>query len=417
VALFLSTSLTFTGTCSAASIKLPPNPAETTQEEEEVTNEEPVGVTTEETSLDQDSKTTKLENGGATAKESTAAAAAACRWGEHCPDHTTNPSAQTESKKKNDSITSTLDSLDPQPHIPFVPPNNMKPSTTTTTTSHTNNIHPPEGFVITSRVYTDPDDKLAHFDSSGSIVLEYLDCGALGSTTSPLQLKHAYFRHAMPRAAPHLLWSGTEFGTHPQLLIPLAPLKLLLNSGEEQLFVPGNVILLEDVLQGGHKIQSPQNKDVSVMLLTLPQHYHHVGKDRVSLQTSSGRNDDAIRVCGSSLLALRSGQLLKQQIRQGIFAGIGLGLSGMMAFFLGKVAPLWLSVGVGGMCFMVGGTYATVTCGEYLWQEGELALERRRLAGVRQTTTTSSEQEEQQEKEDMLLKEQELLLKEEQVGR
>ena len=61
-----------------------------------------------------------------------------------------------------------------------------------------------------------------------------------------------------------------------------------------------------------------------------------------------------------------------------------------MAFFLGKVAPLWLSVGVGGMCFIVGGTYATVTCGEYLWQEGELALERRRLASSRQTGTTPS---------------------------
>jgi hypothetical protein len=73
--------------------------------------------------------------------------------------------------------------------------------------------------------------------------------------------------------------------------------------------------------------------------------------------------------------------MLPQIVRRALFGGIGLGLTSLGAVFLGKVAPLWLSVGVGGLCFITGGTYATITCGEYMWQEVELALERRRLKG------------------------------------
>jgi hypothetical protein len=284
-----------------------------------------------------------------------------CRWGEHCPDTITphpkhdNDSAQHH-KHDNDNHTD---------HLPPFVTHSTNPTKT-----------PPEGFILTSRVYTDPTDKLAHFDSAQKVSLEYWECGVVGSTTSPLNVKHAYFRHALPRAAP-TLWSGTEYGTHPQLLIPLKPLELLLNSGEEQAFQPGDVILLEDVIQGGHKIRS-QDGDLSALLLTLPQHVSlNSSRRAVFCQTPSSRSR------------------MLPQIRKALFGGIGLGLSSLGAVFLGKVAPLWLSVGVGGLCFITGGTYAAVTCGEYAWQEVELALERQRLKGEEQVEGEQGEEEEE----------------------
>jgi hypothetical protein len=276
-----------------------------------------------------------------------------CRWGEHCPD--------TGTPHKNDNHTA---------HLPSFVTTSIHPKKT-----------PPEGFVITSRVYTDPVDKLAHFDGENKVILEYWDCGVVGSTTSPLNVKHAYFRHALPRAAP-TLWSGTEYGTHPQLLIPLKPLELILNSGELQAFEAGDVILLEDVIKGGHKICS-QEEDLSALLLTLPQQYHYVGTDYICLTS-------ARRACQTS----SNSQLLK--IRKALFGSIGLGLSSLGAVFLGKVAPLWLSVGVCGLCFITGGTYAAIQCGEYVWQEVDLALERQRLKGEVEETEEEEDEEEEQ---------------------
>jgi len=346
---------------------VPPNP-ENSQEEKQQTNEPPQDTSEEATTTPEQPKTTSVAKDKKSDSSSTT-----CRWGEHCPDKE-NTAATPQKQHDNTSET--------ELHIPFVSNKNSAAAAS-----------PPEGFAITSRVYTDPDDKLAHFDTSSHIVLEYLDCGASGSTTSALKVKNAYFRHAMPRAAPHL-WSGTEYGTHPQLLIPLKPLELLLNSGEQQVFDAGDVILLEDVLAAGHKIRSPHDhQDMSALLLTLPQHYHHVGKDRVSL-TSSNRNK-AIVGCETSRDAL-----IRERLRKTVFAGIGLGLSSLFAVFLGKVAPLWLSVGVGGICFITGGTYAAVQCGEYIWQEGELAMERRRLKAQYQ-----EDEEELVVQEDLMVKE------------
>lgn len=375
---------------SAASINVPPNPAAENSQEEKQQSDDSTTHTEESATASEQLKTADVKLGAQTstdaAKKDTSSSTSTtttCRWGEHCPDGNNTPG-----QKQNDSTSET------EHHIPFVPNKNTAGSAAAAAAAR-----PPEGFHITSRVYTDPDDKLAHFDTTSHILLEYLECGARGSTTSPLQIKNAYFRHAMPKQAPHL-WSGTEFGTHPQLLIPLKPLELLLNSGEQRLFEAGDVILLEDVLAAGHKIRSPnEHQDMSALLLTLPQHYHHVGKDRVSL-TTSNRNK-AIVGCETSRDAL-----IRERIRKTIFAGIGLGLSSFFAVFLGKVAPLWLSVGVGGTCFIVGGTYATVQCGEYMWQEGELAVERRWLKAQYQ-----------QDEEEILLHQEELLLKEEQAGR
>ena len=149
---------------------------------------------------------------------------------------------------------------------------------------------PPQGFELTSRVYTDPSDKLAHFDNDLSIVLPYWECGVMGSTTIPIPLQHMTIRHLLAGSKPNMFSKGTaESGgiPHPELIIALSPLEIVLNSGQVQTFQPGNVILLENGVSGGHKLQSipgQSQQDMTVVIVTLPQHYHHLGKDKVSLQ-------------------------------------------------------------------------------------------------------------------------------------
>ena len=58
-------------------------------------------------------------------------------------------------------------------------------------------------------------------------------------------------------------------------------------------------------------------------------------------------------------------------IRKVILSSIGLTLSSAFAYFLSKVAPLQLAVGVGGLCIIAGGTYASVLGGEWICDEVE----------------------------------------------
>ena len=161
-----------------------------------------------------------------------------CRWGEPC-----------NSNHSTDSIDNTSTGL------PFV-----------TKTQHA----PPEGFLVDARVFTDPNDKLAHFDIT-KLQLPYFDCASTGITTSPLKLQYAYFRHTFS-ASPR--FEGSEFDNHAVILVTLHQSIIIeLNSGESQTFLPGSVILLEDVVAGGHKCKSPDGHDVTVLLLTLPHHY------------------------------------------------------------------------------------------------------------------------------------------------
>lgn len=295
-----------------------------------------------------------------------------CRWGERCPDVGVSPETKnTETKNTSQQQQLHTGGGDPPAFGAFV----TKPNHST---------GPPKGFTITARVYTDPDDKLAHFDDdTPNIVLPYWECGVAGSTTSPLLVKHAYFRHALVGSKPSL-WSGTEYGPHPQLLIALAPLELVLNSGTTKEFAPGSVILLEDVLSPGHKLKaiSSTHQDMTCVLLTLPQHYYHVGKDRVSLGPS---HQDVLDPCPnpqsafSQTAAAARRSLFSEKTRKLLFGTIGLSVSSLVTVFLGKVAPLWLSVGVGGACFITGGTYAAVVCGEFMTQEVEVWYETRRL--------------------------------------
>jgi len=275
---------------------------------------------------------------------------------------------------------------------------------------HNNNIHyePPQGFQITCRVYTDPTDKLAHFDNDSAMVFPYWECGVPGSTTVPIPLQHATVRHLLGGSQPNL-FSGTEFGPYPQLVVALSSLDIVLNSGQVQSFHPGDVILLEDVVSGGHKLKGHDNQDMTVMILTLTQHYHQVGKDKTSLQSILNQ-DKRWRVspCPNGLefsrvdldsqgIRNQVGSLLRKlqprSIRRYLLTGLGLVLSAVLGDFMGKVAPLWLAVVFGGGCFVTGGTLAFVKVGDMALDELEMWQERRLLR--LQSPDTQTEQAEE----------------------
>jgi hypothetical protein len=250
---------------------------------------------------------------------------------------------------------------------------------------------PPEGFRITSRVYTDPHDKLAHFDNESSMVFPYWECGVSGSTTFPIPLRHATVRHLLGGSQPNT-YSGEEFGPHPQLVVALTSLEVMLNSGQKQTFQQGDVILLEDVVSGGHKLKGRDNQDMTVMILTLPNHYHQVGKDKSSLEnilnkhwkanpckTGLEKKNDALpNKIGDAIRNLRP-ELSERTVRRTILTSIGLTLATIAGDFMGQVAPLWLAVLFGGGCFVTGGTVAFVRIGEYGLNELEIWQERRQL--------------------------------------
>jgi hypothetical protein len=278
--------------------------------------------------------------------------------------------------------------MDPESKdIPFVfksaTPNNHK-------------IHhePPQGFQITSRVYTDPRDKLAHFDNDSAMVFPYWECGVSGSTTVTIPLQHATVRYLLGGSQPNM-YSGTEFGPYPQLLVALSPLEVSLDSGQSQIFAPGDVILLEDTISAGHKLKGVDNKDMTVMILTLTEHYHQVGKDKTSL--TSILNKDLrwkISPCPNGLEFTRVelepvgfgnqvGRLLRKlqprSVRRYVLSVLGLSASTILADFMGKVAPLWLAVLFGGGCFVAGGTAAFVKVGDKAMDEFEMWKEQRQL--------------------------------------
>jgi hypothetical protein len=188
------------------------------------------------------------------------------------------------------------------------------------------------------------------------------------------------------------LFSGEEFGPHPQLVIALTSLEVVLNSGNVQTFHAGDVILLEDVVSGGHKLKGHEQKDMTVMILTLPQHYHQVGKDKSSLKNIFKSMKD-MHPCPTGLepraallegnFAQKWGQTLRKlqprSIRKYLLTVIGLSMSTLTGDFMGKVAPLWLAVVFGGGCFVTGGTYGFVKLGDYCLDEIEMWQERRQL--------------------------------------
>jgi hypothetical protein len=305
------------------------------------------------------------------------------------------------------------------------------------TSSH---INPPEGFAITARVYIDDDDKLAHFDvteetngevnstmKSNSIVLPYYDCGISGATTAALPVKQIYFRHAL--SSPTTVYvdqssTDSKLVLYPVLAIALSSLTVELDSGVHMDFVAGDAILFEDTIRPGHLLTvSKESKNLTVLLITLPNKHHHIGKQYLSLKAalkaypqksmpcsipSSSNDADKVRwnykadypeyetmsmtnsSFSTSSTLLTSPEVIinsspavfsdaGRRIRMVFLGTIAFSLSTLMADFLGRTAPLWLAVGVGGTCFVLGSTYALTLFSDFLYTTLSLWHERRKL--------------------------------------
>ena len=289
---------------------------------------------------------------------------------EHASHHHNHHIVVTEEKEIHITEDETGTSTPPSPfnhhnvHIPF------KPKAT---------HPPPAGFVITARVYIDPADKLAYIDDD-PLTLPYWDCGAVGSTTSPLAVKEATFRHSLTTGQ---AWLGTD-GKHPYLCVALTECLLEVSGGANKLIHPGQVVLLEDVLIPGHKFK-PLQADVRVLLLTLPKTHYATGKEHLSLPPQVlMSNDDVGDPCPVVPAQQRTAQAVRREARDARLLRIVLGLTGLsvstlLADFLGKTAPLWLAVGVGGSCFVVAGTAGTIALGETLVFQLQAWLQQRRL--------------------------------------
>ena len=313
-------------------------------------------------------------------------------------DTSTTTTSTTDTPESNNTSNSSSNT------IPFVSKsssassNNHNPNPNNVRTPQ-HHYAPPEGFQITARVYTNAKDKKSHFDFETSIKLPYWECGVSGSTTVPIPLQHGSIRHLLAGSKP-TRFRGDEYGPHPQLVVALTPMEIILDSGATHTFAAGDVVLLEDVVRGGHKLQGHANQDMTVVILTLPQSYHHVGKDKLSLQKymaelespcvtdgddpsqwgSTTRMGDALtKVKRPNRMAETMRSISPRSIRQYILGVVGVSASALLGDFMGKVAPLWVAVLFGGGCFVAGGTFAFVKVGDYLLEELQLAQERRRL--------------------------------------
>jgi hypothetical protein len=61
-----------------------------------------------------------------------------------------------------------------------------------------------------------------------------------------------------------------------------------------------------------------------------------------------------------------------------------------VADFLGKTAPLWLAVGVGGGCFVAASTYCFCQAGNAVWTALEVWYQQRRLGESPSPSSSSS---------------------------
>ena len=342
----------------------------------------------------------------------------------------TTPQANNNNKGEQ-ANSDTEEKQQKQPHVPFLP---LKGEGGIINKA---NYAPPEGFSISARVYIDSVDGKAHFDDlvSNPIQLPYWDCGVIGTTTSPLPLKDAFFRHALSNSR-GTTWtgytaSGAKENLHPVLAVALSPIQIALDSDETKQFQAGDVILLEDILQPGHTIrpipsssQHQKKQDVQVLFLTLPQKHFHTGREHFSLEnavlqevTKKATEDpcpeehpwssplDPAFLANKIARRRRSSALSPQKVRRGALSVVGLSLSLFAADFLGKTAPLWLAVGVGGTCFVGGGTYSFVKIAENLlgsaevWQEERALLNRQQIHMLQEKGSDESPQQQKLQQE------------------
>jgi len=282
---------------------------------------------------------------------------------------------------------------------------------------------PPEGFTLTAHCKTNPQDRQSYFTTAADdpqgpndeLLIPFLECGAVGSTTQGIPLHRAYFRHFPKSAHPAEFTPAQE----SHLLICLNQVEMAVSGGDDdgektRVFERGSVILVEDVMGSGHKLYSSDG-DVSVLMLTLPplkSHHYGVGKNEDSGSSVAGigrrvgggvmslfgryrqkkthsdcqmEHDPAYSALGlqsqsdaedDDLSIVRSIAKNAPTKRRVILTSIGLSLSTITSFFLSKVAPLQLAVGIGGLCVVGGGTVGIVKGGEWLCDEAEDWMER-----------------------------------------
>lgn len=193
------------------------------------------------------------------------------------------------------------------------------------------NHQPPQGFRLAGRVVTNPVDGLSYFldpqkednnsnnDLMMTIPYRYLECGpTIESTTEAFSLSNMVLRH-LPKHDQLTHWMNSRGGVtvenvvggvegeerstkyfdidgnsdgHPKLLVALSPIEITVsgNNEESRLFYQGDVILMEDTIGKGHKMNSvaPLDKsqhskepglqqhgqDVYVIMITLPHTVH-----------------------------------------------------------------------------------------------------------------------------------------------
>ncbi|KAL7432368.1 hypothetical protein ACHAXH_001743 [Discostella pseudostelligera] len=190
--------------------------------------------------------------------------------------------------------------------------------------------NPPQGFKLAGRIVTSPSDGLAYFldsphvpssedndnisdDSMMTIPYVYLECGpTIESTTEAFPLMDMVLRH-FPASASMGHWNNLGGGVtlendeedggdgassyidtngknegQPKLLIALSPIEITVSGNDEEsrLFNPGDVILMEDTLGKGHKMNaapvelddeandSHRGQDMIVLMVSLPHTVH-----------------------------------------------------------------------------------------------------------------------------------------------
>jgi hypothetical protein len=263
--------------------------------------------------------------------------------------------------------------------------------------------------------------------TTSRITLPYFECGVAGSTTAALPVKQIYFRHSL--AAPTSVFmesTGDSSKTllYPVLAVALTPLTVELDSGEHMDILAGDVVLFEDSIRPGHKLMvSKELSHLTILVITLPYPHYHVGKQNLSIKAAIAKHSQKSAPCRvftttldssedthesvldsgddklgvdiypdpksdlpSSILSSTRRQTATalfsengRRIRYLLFGTIGLSLSTLMADFLGRTAPLWLAVGVGGTCFVLGSTYGITLLSDSIYTSLSLWNERRLL--------------------------------------
>uniref|UniRef100_A0A7S2ESL3 Transmembrane protein n=1 Tax=Ditylum brightwellii TaxID=49249 RepID=A0A7S2ESL3_9STRA len=318
-----------------------------------------------------------------------------CRWGDKDCHHRESPTNENRSAtyKSEQQMADTIGSV-------------IKKAAAMS--SDTESVHaPPEGFTLAARVLTDHDTGLSYFaplSSPSDLQIPFLECGAVGSTTEPIEIKHGTFRHFPSGADP----SSFTTSPHAQLVVALHPLELTVsgNKQESRVFHPGDVILLEDTMGKGHKMralssgeekgQYGEERDLSVFMLTLPHHHHHhhekgnsnIIANHMSVFGLGGHPkpcENELDPAYTTLLPKRSDRnggiinpFRRENIHKVLFGGIGASLSSVAVVKLFKVVPMLMSVGFGTACLVGGGTCAIVWGGEALMDEYSMRCEEKR---------------------------------------